>query len=71
MAKPQKSGSFSEYHETQFYLILKKDVILSIYFIHRFSRYSVKKIVDAGYLTKKITDVAQDVIIKEKDCGTP
>ena len=25
---------------------------------------------DSGYLTRRLVDVAQDVIIREKDCGT-
>ena len=29
------------------------------------------KTADAGYLTRKLVDVAQDVIITEEDCGTP
>ena len=28
------------------------------------------KTADSGYLTRKLVDVAQDVIIREKDCGT-
>src|SRR5699024_7760406 len=28
------------------------------------------KTADAGYLTRRLVDVSQDVIIKEKDCGT-
>ena len=29
------------------------------------------KTADAGYLTRKLTDVAQNVVITEEDCGTP
>ena len=29
------------------------------------------KTADAGYLTRKLVDVSQDVIITEEDCGTP
>ena len=28
------------------------------------------KTADAGYLTRRLVDVAQDVIITEEDCGT-
>ncbi|EPP36453.1 RNA polymerase Rpb1, domain 5 family protein, partial [Chlamydia psittaci 84-8471/1] len=28
------------------------------------------KTADSGYLTRRLVDVAQDVIITEKDCGT-
>ena len=28
------------------------------------------KTADAGYLTRRLVDVAQDVIIQEEDCGT-
>ena len=28
------------------------------------------KTADAGYLTRRLVDVAQDVIIEEDDCGT-
>ncbi len=26
---------------------------------------------DSGYLTRRLVDVAQDVIVREIDCGTP
>src|SRR5207248_10982931 len=26
---------------------------------------------DAGYLTQRLVDVSQDVIVREEDCGTP
>ena len=26
---------------------------------------------DSGYLTRRLVDVAQDVIVREEDCGTP
>ena len=29
------------------------------------------KTADAGYLTRKLTDVAQNVVVTEEDCGTP
>ena len=28
------------------------------------------KTADAGYLTRRLVDVAQDVVITEEDCGT-
>ena len=28
------------------------------------------KTADSGYMTRKLVDVAQDVIIREEDCGT-
>jgi DNA-directed RNA polymerase subunit beta' len=28
------------------------------------------KTADAGYLTRRLVDVAQDVVIAEEDCGT-
>ena len=26
---------------------------------------------DSGYLTRRLVDVSQDVIVREQDCGTP
>ena len=28
------------------------------------------KTADSGYLTRRLVDVAQDVIVREEDCGT-
>ncbi len=28
------------------------------------------KTADAGYLTRRLVDVVQDIIVKEEDCGT-
>ena len=28
------------------------------------------KTADAGYLTRRLVDVAQDVVVNEEDCGT-
>ena len=33
--------------------------------------YTALKTADSGYLTRRLVDVAQDVIITEQDCGTP
>src|SRR5213078_1792014 len=35
----------------------------------RIGRYRLKT-ADSGYMTRKLVDVAQDVIIREEDCGT-
>ncbi len=33
-------------------------------------RIRLLKTADAGYLTRRLVDVAQDVVINEEDCGT-
>ena len=74
MAKPQKSGSSSGAVS----LILSnflKDLSILEYFISTHGARkgladTALKTADAGYLTRRLVDVAQDVIIKEKDCGT-
>jgi DNA-directed RNA polymerase beta' subunit len=32
--------------------------------------YLLTKTADSGYLTRRLVDVAQDVIVREEDCGT-
>jgi DNA-directed RNA polymerase subunit beta' len=33
-------------------------------------RYCSKRTADSGYLTRRLVDVSQDVIVREEDCGT-
>ena len=59
----------------QFFLILKKDFQFLEYFISTHGARkgladTALKTADAGYLTRRLVDVSQDVIITEHDCGT-
>ena len=59
----------------QFFLILKKVFRFLEYFISTHGARkgladTALKTADAGYLTRRLVDVSQDVIINEVDCGT-
>ena len=58
----------------QFYLTLKKDSILEYFISTHGARKGLAdtalKTADAGYLTRRLHDVAQDVIVNTEDCGT-
>ena len=76
MAKPQKSGSTgSEIIENPILSNFKEGLSVLEYFISTHGARkgladTALKTADAGYLTRRLVDVAQDVIISESDCGT-
>jgi DNA-directed RNA polymerase subunit beta' len=76
MAKPQKSGSTGgEIIENPILSNFKEGLSILEYFISTHGARkgladTALKTADAGYLTRRLVDVAQDVIINESDCGT-
>ncbi|MEX0987326.1 MAG: DNA-directed RNA polymerase subunit beta' [Bacteroidales bacterium] len=76
MAKPQKSGSSgSEIIENPILSNFKEGLSVLEYFISTHGARkgladTALKTADAGYLTRRLVDVSQDVIINEFDCGT-
>ncbi len=76
MAKPQKSGATSgEIIENPILSNFKEGLSVLEYFISTHGARkgladTALKTADAGYLTRRLVDVAQDVIITENDCGT-
>jgi DNA-directed RNA polymerase subunit beta' len=76
MAKPQKSGTKStEIIENPILSNFKEGLTVLEYFISTHGARkgladTALKTADAGYLTRRLVDVAQDVIISENDCGT-
>ncbi len=76
MAKPQKSGSSGgEIIENPILSNFKEGLSILEYFISTHGARkgladTALKTADAGYLTRRLVDVAQDVIISEVDCGT-
>ena len=76
MAKPQKSGATSaQIIENPILSNFKEGLSVLEYFISTHGARkgladTALKTADAGYLTRRLVDVAQDVIITEKDCGT-
>jgi DNA-directed RNA polymerase subunit beta' len=76
MAKPRKSGSTgSEIIENPILSNFKDGLNVLEYFISTHGARkgladTALKTADAGYLTRRLVDVAQDVIIRETDCGT-
>ncbi|MDZ4204761.1 MAG: DNA-directed RNA polymerase subunit beta', partial [Bacteroidales bacterium] len=76
MAKPQKSGaSGGEIIENPILSNFKEGLTVLEYFISTHGARkgladTALKTADAGYLTRRLVDVAQDVIISEEDCGT-
>tara|TARA_R110001592_G_scaffold362114_1_gene675008 strand:+ start:54887 stop:59197 length:4311 start_codon:yes stop_codon:yes gene_type:complete len=76
MAKPQKSGSSGgEIIENPIIANFKEGLSILEYFISTHGARkgladTALKTADAGYLTRRLVDVAQDVIITEVDCGT-
>jgi DNA-directed RNA polymerase subunit beta' len=76
MAKPQKSGaSGGEIIENPILSNFKEGLSILEYFISTHGARkgladTALKTADAGYLTRRLVDVAQDVIINEEDCGT-
>ena len=76
MAKPQKSGSTSsQIIENPILANFKEGLSVLEYFISTHGARkgladTALKTADAGYLTRRLVDVAHDVIISEDDCGT-
>ena len=76
MAKPQKAGSTgAEIIENPIVANFKEGLSILEYFISTHGARkgladTALKTADAGYLTRRLVDVAQDVIITENDCGT-
>jgi len=77
MAKPQKNlqGSVGEIIENPILSNFKEGLDVLEYFISTHGARkgladTALKTADAGYLTRRLHDVAQDVIISENDCGT-
>jgi len=75
MAKPQKSGGAGEIIENPIISNFKEGLSVLEYFISTHGARkgladTALKTADAGYLTRRLHDVAQDVIINEPDCGT-
>lgn len=77
MAKPQKSmtGQVGEIIETPITSNFKEGLTVLEYFISTHGARkgladTALKTADAGYLTRRLVDVSQDVIISEEDCGT-
>ena len=77
MAKPQKkiTGGIGEIIESPVIHNFKEGLTVLEYFISTHGARkgladTALKTADAGYLTRRLVDVAQDVIINEHDCGT-
>ncbi len=77
MMKPQKSlsGQSGEIIENPIVANFKEGLSVLEYFISTHGARkgladTALKTADAGYLTRRLTDVAQDMIVTEEDCGT-
>ena len=77
MAKPQKSmkGGVGEIIESPIMSNFKEGLSVFEYFISTHGARkgladTALKTADAGYLTRRLVDVAQDVVVYETDCGT-
>ena len=77
MAKPQKTmtGSKGEIIENPITANFKEGLSVLEYFISTHGARkgladTALKTADAGYLTRRLVDVAQDVIVADNDCGT-
>ncbi|MCI0530778.1 MAG: DNA-directed RNA polymerase subunit beta', partial [candidate division Zixibacteria bacterium] len=77
MAKPQKkiTGQIGEIIETPIIANFREGLSVLEYFISTHGARkgladTALKTADAGYLTRRLVDVAQDVVITEIDCGT-
>jgi DNA-directed RNA polymerase subunit beta' len=77
MAKPQKSlvGSAGEIIENPIISNFKEGLTVLEYFISTHGARkgladTALKTADAGYLTRRLVDVAQDVTVNEADCGS-
>ena len=77
MAKPQKNlqGSVGEIIENPILSNFKEGLDVIEYFISTHGARkgladTALKTADAGYLTRRLVDVSQDVVVNEDDCGT-
>ncbi|MBL6874327.1 MAG: DNA-directed RNA polymerase subunit beta' [Flavobacteriales bacterium] len=76
MSKPKKSGDHGEsIIENPITTNFREGLSILEYFISTHGARkgladTALKTADAGYLTRRLVDVAQDVIITEEDCGT-
>ena len=77
MAKPQKSGASGgqDIIENPILSNFKEGLSILEYFISTHGARkgladTALKTADAGYLTRRLVDVAQDVVINDYDCGT-
>ncbi|MCH5246187.1 MAG: DNA-directed RNA polymerase subunit beta' [Muribaculaceae bacterium] len=76
MAKPQKSGAEGgQIIENPILANFKEGLSVLEYFISTHGARkgladTALKTADAGYLTRRLVDVAHDVIVREEDCGT-
>ncbi|MBR3373001.1 MAG: DNA-directed RNA polymerase subunit beta' [Bacteroidales bacterium] len=76
MAKPQKAGAESaQIIENPILSNFKEGMSVLEYFISTHGARkgladTALKTADAGYLTRRLVDVAHDVVITEEDCGT-
>lgn len=76
MAKPQKSGADGgQVIENPILSNFKEGLSVLEYFISTHGARkgladTALKTADAGYLTRRLVDVANDVIVNEEDCGT-
>ncbi len=77
MAKPQKriTGGIGEIIEMPITANFKEGLTVLQYFISTHGARkgladTALKTADAGYLTRRLVDVAQDIIVTEHDCGT-
>jgi DNA-directed RNA polymerase subunit beta' len=77
MAKPQKkiTGGVGEIIETPVIANFREGLSVQEYFISTHGARkgladTALKTADAGYLTRRLVDVAQDMIVREIDCGT-
>ncbi len=75
MAKPQKGAGGGEIIENPILSNFKEGLSILEYFISTHGARkgladTALKTADAGYLTRRLVDVAQDVIITIEDCGT-
>ena len=77
MAKPQKKmiGQIGEIIETPIIANFRDGLTVQEYFVSTHGARkgladTALKTADAGYLTRRLVDVAQDVIITEDDCNT-
>ena len=77
MAKPQKklTGGIGEIIESPIKANFREGLSVVEYFISTHGARkgladTALKTADAGYLTRRLVDVSQDVTVKEEDCGT-
>jgi DNA-directed RNA polymerase subunit beta' len=77
MAKPQKklTGGIGEIIESPIKSNFREGLTVVEYFISTHGARkgladTALKTADAGYLTRRLVDVAQDVVITDEDCGT-